>query len=129
MASDPKTDPFDRLLRLVVYDGDGTRRYPTHRALARVNAAVTSGNPDFLVLKGIQQAGKAYSILKDAESKGSTHVLLYHWLGECYRTGTEGIDIDIDNAGRYYMYAIAGKFVNPMVVSNIWLDSFGFHTF
>lgn len=106
----PNNDVFNVALCAVLYP-DGERRDVTHRALRAVERAVGTGNPDALILKGIQQATCAdmKTYLIEAQEKGSTHPLLYYFFGEsCWSDHVPRRLRDPTSALSYYNKAIEG---------------------
>lgn len=107
------TELFNAALSALLY-GDGERRPLTHKTLRLIEDAVAINPSDGLLLVGIMMMGirkkDALKHFQEAEEKGSSHPLLYYYLGECYRLGNFGVRRDEIEALMYYEKCIAGRY-------------------
>lgn len=93
---------------------DGELKNLTQRAVALVEIAIATEHPDALILRGIQtfrMGKKPYEYMCMAEERGSTHPLLYHFLGDCWSWEGRGMDIDRVKAQDYYVKALGGTYL------------------
>lgn len=101
---------FSRALRALCYE-DGERKQSTLYSIQLVEEAMATNHPDALILKGIERShfpGEAFKYFSEAESRGSTHPLLYYHLGQCYCRVTSEITRSSEKAIEYFTRAIQG---------------------
>lgn len=105
------TELFDFALDQIIYRDTGELKPFTSRALAAVEVAEATGNPDAKMLRGIiimNLPGQSIKHFGAALKSKSKHPLLQYYLGECYRLGTQGVSVLPNRACLLYTRAIAG---------------------
>lgn len=111
LSGKSQEDVLNVVLDALVTEG-GTRKALTHHTLKLIKAAKpVVGEANTLLLEGIlrhQFVSGSSRFFLEAEAKGCTHPLLYHYLGCCYY---EEIDIpsDDDKANYYFTKLIQCK--------------------
>lgn len=101
--------PFSVALAALL-DIDRSFRVLTHDSLQRIDAAVAMGDPNSLILQGIQRwrfKDEGYGYFAQAEAKGADHPVLYYFLGWGYEYGI-GVKQCLEIAMSYYMQGIHG---------------------
>lgn len=92
----------------LVYE-DGYRKDITFESLDAVNKAMAAGSIDAPILSGIQLFGlrdQCFKYFQQALKGGSTHPLLYYYLGRYYHRETN----DYTLALQYYEMALGGMY-------------------
>lgn len=102
----------EKALRMLL-DSNGELRPLTPYALDLVEEAQDTDSPDAHILQGLIEFSRdgGFNHFREAELSGSTHPVLHHLLGECYRLGSAAGVKDVIKAVEYYEKAIQGNIV------------------
>lgn len=98
-------------LNALLYQDGGIRNF-THTTLKMIEESKGKlGEANTLFIEGIRRFAYhdiAFKYLSEAEKKGCKHPVLYYFLGDCYRSGYKGVDVDDDKALHYFNKAMEG---------------------
>lgn len=96
-----------------LFYADSVTRFLTHRTLKLIDTAISTGNPDALLLRAVRYRDmneNAFQYLCEAMLRGCTQLRIYTNLGLCYYQGNEGVGRDEAKAFECFEKAIQGTF-------------------